>query len=353
MKIIHTADIHLESKMNKLGNKKARIRQSEIRDSFFKVIDYANDNGVSIILIAGDFFDDKKVKLSTLKELTAKINTVPKIDFLYLNGNHDDSKVFYNEKIGELPENLKIFNEKTTAFKYGHVHIKAFDIEKYNNSQFINKLDFNPNEFNILMLHGLESDIPFSKLKGKHIDYLALGDIHIPDIEDKKLDTRGRYGYSGVLEPRGFDELGKRGFFLLEINNLEYKRTFIENNKRTYHIVEVDITGLDNYTVIENAIKNEIKYINKEDILRVVLIGSYNYETVKDYNTLLKNLENNYYYAELIDNSKLDYTTIDFENEISLRGEVYRLIMSSDYPEHEKEKILTYSLQALRDEVIG
>ena len=56
MKIIHTSDIHLESKMNKLGTNKSKIRQSEIREAFFNLIDYAKKEEVSIILIAGDLF---------------------------------------------------------------------------------------------------------------------------------------------------------------------------------------------------------------------------------------------------------------------------------------------------------
>lgn len=353
MKIIHTGDIHLESKMHGLGTEKAKERQAEVRDAFFRLIDYAEAKSARVILIAGDFFDSKKVKLKTLKEVVSKIGLHPSIDFLYLNGNHDDSSVFSNEKLGELPSNLHIINSDNNSFRYDKVHIKAFDLTKLTSEELVSNLNFNPDDFNILMLHGMECEIPLASLVGKHIDYLALGDIHIPDIKAKKLDAKGVYGYSGVLEPRGFDELGERGFFLLEINKHELKRTFVSNNNRTYHIVNVDISGLDNYTLIQDAINKKVASISTDDIVRVVLIGSYNYDTIKDLDSILANLERKFYYAEVLDKSTLDYKTIDFEKEISLRGEFYNLVKNNPkLSEEEKEKILEYGLKALREEVI-
>src|SRR5690554_4044315 len=182
MKIIHTADIHLESKMNKLGTKKSKIRQSEVRDSFFNLIDYAANNDVKVILISGDLFDSKSVRLNTLRELISKIKLVPEIDFIYLNGNHDDVTVFNNEKLGELPSNLKLIY-KEANFKYDDIVITSIDITKFPNNEYINKLSLNPLDYNIVMLHGSLNEVPLTKLAGKHIDYLALGDIHIPNIK--------------------------------------------------------------------------------------------------------------------------------------------------------------------------
>ena len=54
-------------------------------------------------------------------------------------------------------------------------------------------------------------------LKNKNIDYLALGHIH--GYKEAPLDGRGKYCYPGCLEGRGFDECGKKGFVLLNIEN--------------------------------------------------------------------------------------------------------------------------------------
>lgn len=62
MKIIHCADLHLDSRMNaNLEKDKAKERKGEILHTFERMITYAAENGVSAILIAGDLFDTKNI----------------------------------------------------------------------------------------------------------------------------------------------------------------------------------------------------------------------------------------------------------------------------------------------------
>ena len=55
------------------------------------------------------------------------------------------------------------------------------------------------------------------RLKEKNIDYLALGHIH--EYSQGQIDLRGKYAYSGCLEGRGFDELGEKGFILIDVSD--------------------------------------------------------------------------------------------------------------------------------------
>ena len=62
MKIIHSADQHLDSKMEaNLSKEKAKERNAEIRKTFVRMVDYAEENQVAAILLAGDLFDRKIV----------------------------------------------------------------------------------------------------------------------------------------------------------------------------------------------------------------------------------------------------------------------------------------------------
>lgn len=54
MRIIHTADIHLDSKMGKLPREEAKRRRDEIVDTFKNMIDFASKEEVDAILISGD-----------------------------------------------------------------------------------------------------------------------------------------------------------------------------------------------------------------------------------------------------------------------------------------------------------
>ena len=62
MKIIHCADLHLDSAMDsRLPSVKARERRAELRRTFSNLIDYALAGGFDAILICGDLFDEEKV----------------------------------------------------------------------------------------------------------------------------------------------------------------------------------------------------------------------------------------------------------------------------------------------------
>ena len=66
MKLIHCADIHLNSSLSThLDGEKRKQRRTEILHTFLRMVDYAEEQSVDGILIAGDLFDTKKVDRST------------------------------------------------------------------------------------------------------------------------------------------------------------------------------------------------------------------------------------------------------------------------------------------------
>ena len=91
MKIIHCADLHLDSKMTaNLTKEKAKERKMEILRTFSRMVEYAVKNGVSVIIIAGDLFDTRNVSATVRNYVRDVIVNHPDIDFLYLKGNHDN-----------------------------------------------------------------------------------------------------------------------------------------------------------------------------------------------------------------------------------------------------------------------
>ena len=63
MKIIHCADIHLDSKMSaNLTKEKARERKTELLTTFQNMVAYGAEQGVAAIIIAGDLFDTKRIR---------------------------------------------------------------------------------------------------------------------------------------------------------------------------------------------------------------------------------------------------------------------------------------------------
>ena len=54
LRFIHAADFHLDSAFTGLNEQQARQRRQESRDLTRRMVEYANDHGVQLMLLAGD-----------------------------------------------------------------------------------------------------------------------------------------------------------------------------------------------------------------------------------------------------------------------------------------------------------
>ena len=233
MKLIHCGDIHLDSRMeSNLSAEKARERNAEICATFTRMIRYGMDQGVRAVLIAGDLFDTARASSQTVQFVLDRIRNAEGMDFLYLRGNHDEGDPFEGM---DLPENLKFFGPEWNYYRYDDLAIAGVEPENW--ESFYDELKLNPEDTNFVMLHGQVSAqtgqelICLPKLRNCHIRYLALGHIH--SYQKDQLDLDGQWCYCGCLEGRGFDELGQKGFVLLDVEQGRVKAEFVPFGTRT------------------------------------------------------------------------------------------------------------------------
>ena len=106
MKFIHTADLHLDSKIDSLPLEKSKIRKEEVVRAFERLAEYATANSVRAVIIAGDMFDTSRVTQKTKARVLHAIKSNSTVDFLYLSGNHDEDN--FIQEIEDIPKNLKI-----------------------------------------------------------------------------------------------------------------------------------------------------------------------------------------------------------------------------------------------------
>lgn len=344
MKIIHTADIHLGSKMDtKFDKEKADERKRELRDTFKRMVEYAKDNGVSVIMLCGDVFDSDSPFKKDKDFFYSVVKSFPDIDFLYLKGNHDNGGAIPEE----LPENLKLFSEQWTAYSYENVVICGTEICPANRSSYYSSLVLDKEKCNIVMLHGDTSaeDINLKKLKNKNIDYLALGHIH--KRSKGQIDERGEYVYCGCLEGRGFDEPGEHGFELLDIDGNKIKRTFIPFAKRQINEINVDITGCKDAHEASTAVTNKVRF-NKKDIYRINLTGEINFDVDNFTEDVEYYLRNECYFINIKDKTSRKIDISQYENDLSIKGEFVRTVISkTDLSKEEKMAIINCGLKAL------
>ncbi len=339
MKIIHCADIHLGAKMDSFPKEVAEKRKTEVRKSFLRMVNYAKEQGVCAILLCGDIFDrDKPFKKDT-DFFYDVVEDTPEIEFFYLRGNHD-----FAGAARELP-NLRLFTTKWSSYSIGNVVISGIELAKENKRAYPSTLSLQEDKQNIVMLHGqIGEEIALTKLREKHIDYLALGHIH--EYAAGKIDGRGKYAYSGCLEGRGFDETGVKGFILLDIDQ-EINATFQSFSLREIAKIQVDVTDLKEGYAMAKRIKEEVAF-KKENIYRIELVGEVDLEIDEFAEDVESYLAGECAYLNVKDctKKKLDYAAYAYDK--SLRGEFVRSVAEApDYTEEERAQIIAYGLKAL------
>ncbi|MBQ1802819.1 metallophosphoesterase family protein [Lachnobacterium bovis] len=364
MKIIHCADIHLDSKMTtNLTNEQAKERRDELLNTFSKMVDYAKQNEVKAILIAGDLFDTRNISASARNVVKEAILGYPDIDFVYLKGNHDHDNFLSN--LEDLPVNLKLFNDKEwKSYEYGNIVITGLELTDDNQYSVCNDLQLEGDKFNIVTLHGQIREgegnprdfiINLDNLRGRNIDYLALGHIH--SYEEDDLDRRGKYCYPGCLEGRGFDECGKKGFVLLDIDEetKELNTQFVPFAKRNIHNLEVDISGVS--TTIEALVKVEESLRRKEyketSLVKITLTGAVDVESDINTRIIEGKLEGKFYTVKVVDETSQTVKYQDYERDRSLKGEFIRLVLNSDdndFDDKDKNAIIKCGIKALLGE---
>lgn len=362
MRIIHTADLHLDSAFQaNFTPEQARMRRGELLNTFRRLIEYAENNHVSAILLCGDLFDTKSPYVTTVNMVWSYIKTHPSISFYYLHGNHDD-KVFQEGR--EDITNFYTFDEPWTQYSIGNVTITGAEMDSNGNIPY-DELILNPDNLNLVLLHGdvnpraEEHPIFLSRLQGKNIDYLALGHLH--SYREEPIDNRGVYAYSGCLEGRGYDECGEKGFVLLDINEeaKTIEKTFVPFAQRTIYDLKVDITGCTDSGDITGRIEtclseNGITGNDEDDktIAKITLTGEYPVENEKDLETLQSTFSIRFLSLRIDDTSTDLIIPERYQNDHSLKGEFIRRVLNAeDLTEEEKKKVIRLGIMSLRGDL--
>lgn len=368
MKIIHCADVHLDSRLlANLDERKAKLRREEILNTFLRMVDYGAEHDVEAILIAGDLFDTARVQAGVRHSVENAILKHPDIVFYLLKGNH--SAVGFLEQLSEIPANLKLFDTEWTSYilnaeREGNIVLTGAELTKENAGLIFGSLVLDYDKFNIVMLHGQQQDyqsqnkaenIALSELKNKGIDYLALGHVHEYHMEE--LDKRGKWCYCGCLEGRGFDECGEHGFMLLDIDEetLECSYTRVPFAARRLHTVFVDVSGCGNSSDMVDVLQDTLAeaQISPKDMVKVVLTGQLDVTAEKNIDFMVKKLEDLFFFLKIYDKTKLIVDFDSFLLDESLKGEFVRQVKADETMDEEtKAAVIRYGLQVLAGEVM-
>jgi len=351
MKIIHTSDLHIDSPLTThLSSDKVRERRRELFSTFAAMIDECTRIEARIFIIAGDLFDSARVTKSSRARALGLIEKNSHISFFYLPGNHERTVLLDS---GDLPENLFVFGEGWTYFSSGDLVIAG---RQTTSPDMFDTLSLPKEKKNIVVLHGElreHSDengkIGRRDAAGRNADYLALGHYH--SYSSENIDSRCVAVYSGTPEGRGFDEAGDKGFSLISVDSLGVSHRFMRFARRTLRVVSADVSYASDAYSLEETVAEACEGIPSTDLVRVVLTGKHPLGAAPDTTAIKHRFEDKFYYFEVKDESRLRFSSGDYENDRSLKGEFIRLVTADEtLSDKEKEEIIDCGLSALLGE---
>lgn len=368
IKIIHTADIHLDTPFSLYDPQKAQARRNELRGTLSSLMLFAKTEKADMVIIAGDLFDSGFVTKETLELLNSQFSDNPGCKFVIAPGNHDCASPKSPYQKAEFPPNVYIFlNPAISKFEFEDIGVDvygwAFTGERMDENPIKGRISVNPERINILAAHadmgGKNSGncpITAEDIAKSNCTYAALGHIHTGTEVHKAGETF--FAYSGCLEGRSFDECGPKGAIICSFDRTEngnvvadfsYKRFC----RRRYEKYTADITGAESVGDVIAVIKSEnIKHnISRETLLRVTLTGAVS----PDVNLHTENITETdvgVFYLEIKDKTLPLYSYEILESDLSLKGALFRELLpklkSDDENERELAKrALKYGLAAL------
>ena len=326
VRVLHASDFHLDSAYGALTPEQGRQRRQESRDLIRAMVDYANDHGVQLLLLAGDLLDSDAVYGQTAEELSSALSAF-RGEVIIAPGNHDYYTAGSPYATTLWSENVHIFTSPTLerlAFPqygcvvYGAAFTAAEDMTAGLRGFMVREED--SDAVCIGVLHGEAGakdsryrPISLEDIAKSGLDYLALGHVHRYD----GLQTAGSvsYAYCGCMEGRGFDETGDKGFLLGEVHRGSVVMRFVPFARRHYQLHSVDVTGRD----IGEAILASLPPRTENDLYRIILTGERG-EADEDLTALEQQLSARFYHLELRDNRTVRRDVWAQCGEDSLRG---------------------------------
>lgn len=331
--IIHIADMHLGSTVSAFDAPKNIMRTREIEYTCISALKSACD--YDVVLLSGDVFDSPHTPLHIADMFLDAVASCPHTRFFYSCGNHDPyiSPVI-DYCVQNCPPNLHIFGpEFPESVILPELDVCVHGISFASSHQQTPLLDglmpCNPSLINLLCVHGELTEsgisaynpISLSALEEAGFDYAALGHVH--DCSGIRHFGKLCYAYSGIPEPRGFDECGDKGYLCGTIGKTDVNLSFVSLAKRKYADETIDVSDITDYPTLIEAIGAVVTC--KNDIYRITLTGDNKISSVLQSDRLASFCDS--FHTTVIDGTHTSLSLEEYADQPTLKGQCARETM--------------------------
>lgn len=289
IRILHTADVHLDSPLRSLALRDPELRdrvRTSSRVALTTIVDTALAEEVAALLIAGDLFDGAERSARTAAFLTLQLERLRErgIQAFYIKGNHDAE----NPLTGELtlPDNVHVFDGRGGKVQLAEdvwIHGVSF-ANRHAPESLLPKFPA-PVEgaVNIAMLHtslsGAEGHDPYApctvgELTAAGFDYWALGHVHRRQVHSKSPWIV----MPGTPQGRDMGEPGPKSATLLTIDKaIEIEE--VPTSAVEFLHIQVDVADTDSDDALRDILRRTLRdtarnLVSESGVVRLELAGS-------------------------------------------------------------------------------
>ena len=290
IRILHTADLHLDSPLKSLALRDEDMRdrvQTATRTALVRIVDAALSENVSALLIAGDLFDGAARSAKTAAFLIQQLDRLgdAAIPVFYIKGNHDAENPITGEI--DLPAHVHVFDGRGGKVQIADTNVWIHGVSfsgRHAPDSLLGKFGAPvPDAVNIGMLHtslagaaGHDTYAPCSvaDLAKTGFDYWALGHIHTRRI----YSTAPYIVMPGIPQGRDINEAGAQSATMLTIDAGAITIAEVPTSAVTFARHSIDVTGIETDSDLRNHLRQAVHDLaqgvtDDAGIVRLALTG--------------------------------------------------------------------------------
>lgn len=319
-RVAHTADLHLGQDLPFLGPSGLRRAREKVQ-AFFDLLDLCGEEGVDILLIAGDFLEGSPAR-SLIQTLCRAMEEAP-FDIFIAPGNHDYVSADSPYILFAWPDNVHIFKGGAERMDFPEKKLSVYGAAFP--SAYVREPIFGPSDWETLMEGPGQGDADWVHLAVIHGDlvqgqgtslynpilpaswpldflsYVALGHIHQPSAIERVGKTA--YAYSGPPISSSFSNLDIQGFYLgwVDAQGAQMDRCLLP--EPAFYAVNSDVSDCHDMSEVAAKLLDQLRTYPSYDAnyYRVILEGSRPERQAVDPAWLEANLSDEAGFLEVVD----------------------------------------------------
>ena len=356
MRLLHFADLHLDSHFQWAGPKVGRARRLALRQVLGNICELARQESVDAVLCGGDLYEDARFTPDTVKFVA---DALGQLDFpvLLAPGNHDWLGPTSLYATASWAPNVHVFDstsleplELTDGFTvWGAAHRAPASTDG-----FLEHFTVDRDGLNIALFHGSEQGAmqwqetgkvphaPFREhqIQASGLNHAFVGHFHAPRHADW-------YTYPGNPDPLAFGEEGRRGTVIADFDD-KGLLTRTTHAVAVTRLTDVDVTlsDIDHSGQITDQVRTAVESLT--GIVRLTLNGEIGEDVdirLEDLKPLGGHLEE---FLPRIGSLSVAYDIDDLVHEQTVRGEFVRAVREDpNLNDEERRRVIVTGLRAL------